>query len=238
MTTNWRFISWCSSAAQCKAMTIHAISYARSTLPESMVLAGGDPEQKCSITFLLYVIDTADRCVLIDAGCDTLPGFQMEDFVSPAKALKAYGIEPDRITDVIVTHAHHDHIDGLRHFSGANVYIQAEEYRKGRKYIPDHARVHVFEEECVVADRIRVKRVGGHSVGSSIALVQVADVQYVFGGDECYLPVCLEKGIPTGASHDPKMSQWFVTHFAAPGYRVLLSHDPKIKTGMIISERN
>ncbi|MBP3478227.1 MAG: MBL fold metallo-hydrolase, partial [Oscillospiraceae bacterium] len=217
-------------------MTIHAIQYARSTLPESMVLTGGDPKRKCDIVFLLYVIDTEGKCVLVDAGCDTMPGFQMEDFVSPAKALKDYGIEPDWITDVIVTHAHHDHIDGLRHFPGANVYIQAEEYSKGRKYIPETARVYIFEEECVVADRIRVKRVGGHSMGSSIALVQVADAQYVFGGDECYLTVCLEKGIPTGASCDPKMSRWFVTHFSAPGYRVLLSHDPKMKTGMIISE--
>lgn len=203
-----------------------------------MVLTGGDPERKCPIVFLLYVIETGNRRVLIDAGCDTLPGFQMEELVSPAKALKEYGIDPKSITDVIITHAHHDHIDGLRHFAHADVYIQAEEYSKGMKYIPENTRVHTFEQDCVVADCIRVKRVGGHSIGSSIALVQWEDVQYVFGGDECYLPVCLEKGISTGASHDPQASRWFVAHFADTRYRVLLSHDPKIKTGIIISERN
>lgn len=219
-------------------MTIHAIRHARSTLPESMVLNGGEPDKRCDIVFLLYVIETGDRRILIDAGCDSLPGFQMKGLVSPEKALKDYGISPESITDVIITHAHHDHIDGLRHFPDADVYIQAEEYSKGKKYIPEKARVHTFEENRVVADRIRVQRVGGHSVGSSIALVQMGDTQYVFGGDECYLTVCLEKNIPTGASHDPQASRWFVSHFADTRYRVLLSHDPKIKTGIIFSERN
>jgi len=219
-------------------MKIHGISYARSTLPENMVLAGGDPEKKCDIVFLLYVIDTGHRRVLIDAGCDTLPDFEMEDFVSSAKALENYGIAPAQITDVIITHAHHDHIDGLRHFAHADVYIQQEEYTRGKKYIPEAARVHTFDKETVVAECVRVLRVGGHSVGSSIALVTAGDTRYVFGGDECYLPVCLETGIPTGASRDPEASCWFVSHFADPDYRVLLSHDPKIKTGILYSERN
>ena len=53
-------------------MRIHAIEFARSSLPESMVLTGGSEDTKMDIAFLLYVVETNDRKILIDAGCDTL----------------------------------------------------------------------------------------------------------------------------------------------------------------------
>ncbi|MBE6975895.1 MAG: MBL fold metallo-hydrolase [Ruminococcaceae bacterium] len=218
-------------------MRIHAIQYARSALPESMVLFGGNADKHLPISFLLYVIETQQRRILIDAGCDSLPGFEMKDFVSPAVALTAYGIDPAEITDVIITHAHHDHIEGLRHFPHAQIHIQADEYRKGLAYIPENANRNIFENEAVVAERILVERIGGHTIGSSIAKVQIGDIQYIFGGDECYLPICLEQNILTGASHNPKASRGFIDRFCRPGYRILLSHDSQIQTGIIISER-
>lgn len=215
-------------------MRIHAIEFARSSLPESMVLTGGSEDTKMDISFLLYVVETGDRKILIDAGCDTLPGFEMRNFVSPAKALLDYGITPASITDVIITHAHHDHIDGLRHFPQARVHIQSDEYHKGAHYIPITARIHIFEEGSIVAKSIRILRIGGHTKGSCIAQVRVGDTQYIFGGDECYLPICLEQNIPTGASHNPIASKAFIERFCKPGYRVLLTHDTKIQTGIII----
>lgn len=217
-------------------MRIHAIRYADSCLPESMVLSGGDSDKRLAIAFLLYVVETQDRKVLIDAGCDSLPGFEMHNFMSPAKALSDYGMPPEQITDVIITHAHHDHIDGLRHFPYANIYIQKDEYQKGLVYIPKTASIKTFGEYCVVANCIEVERIGGHTAGSCIAKIQIDDTQYIFGGDECYLPICLEQKIPTGASHDSSASKKFIQQYCKPGYRVLLTHDTQIQTG-IITER-
>ncbi|MBO5323116.1 MAG: MBL fold metallo-hydrolase [Oscillospiraceae bacterium] len=215
-------------------MRIHAIEYAQSRLPESMVLAGGNSNKQLDISFLLYVVEIEHRRILIDAGCDSLPGFEMKNFISPAKALSDYGILPEQITDVIITHAHHDHIDGLHHFPQARIHIQSDEYLKGAHYIPITARVHIFEESCVVAKHIQILHIGGHTSGSCIAKVQVGNMQYIFGGDECYLPICLEQNIPTGASHDPDASKAFIDRFCRPGYRVLLTHDTQIHTGIII----
>ena len=217
-------------------MRIHAIRYANSSLPESMVFAGGHPSKRLPIAFLLYVIETETKRILIDAGCESLPGFVLRNFVSPATALTDYGILPEQITDVIVTHAHHDHIDGLRHFPNAVIHIQKDELIRGRSYIPENAKLHSFEQSCTVADFIEVERVGGHTAGSSIAKIRIGDTRYIFGGDECYLPVCLQRGIYTGASHDPNASKAFIQRFCGPGYRVLLTHDTQINTG-IISER-
>lgn len=214
-------------------MKIHAIEYARSQLPESMVFAGGSKDKHLEIAFLLYLVETMERKVLIDAGCDHLPGFQMVNFVFPVQALSDYGISAKEITDVIVTHAHHDHIDGLRHFPYAQIHIQKEEYPKAVPYIPETAALNIFDQGCIVADCIAVEKIGGHTAGSSIATVQIGKTRYIFGGDECYLPICLEQNIPTGCSHNKEASQAFLSRFRGPDDRVLLTHDTQIHTGLI-----
>ena len=218
-------------------MTIHAIQYAQSTLPESMVLSGGSEEIRLDISFVLYLVEIGSRKILIDAGCDSLPGFVLTNFKPPAQALADYGISHHEITDVIITHAHYDHIDGLRHFPQARIHIQKEEYRNGMAFIPIYARVYTFQDRSIVANRLQIKRIGGHTAGSCIVQAKVGDTTFIFGGDECYLPICLQQQIPTGASHNPQASSKFVKHFRKPGYRVLLTHDTQIQTGIIISER-
>lgn len=215
-------------------MKIHAIEFARSSLPESMVLAGGAADRHLKITFLLYVIEMADRKILIDAGCDDLPGFDMRDFIRPDDALRNYGIAPETITDVIITHAHHDHIDGLRHFPKVRVYIQATEFAKGLSYIPDDAVVITFRDRYKLADGITIQCIGGHTAGSSIVLVKNGDKQYIFGGDEIYHPICLKTNIPTGTSHNPKNSADFLQIVRNCNAQLLLTHDPNISSGIII----
>ena len=199
------------------------------------MLSGGDPDKSCPIVFLLYLIDTGSRKILVDAGCEDLHGFVLADRVSPADALSDYGVPPEQITDVILTHAHHDHIQCVSHFPNAVIHIQEEEYRKGRAYIPANAEVSLFREECLVADHLRVLKIGGHSVGSSIVLLDTPETCLVFGGDECYLPICFQRRIPTGTSHDPERSMAFLKTYGTPQYQILLSHDPEIQTGKILT---
>ena len=224
------------AASASEELSIHAIAYGRTTLPGDMVLSGGDPQQIWPISLLLFLVETDGHRVLIDAGCDTMPGFVLEDFRSPAAALADYGIAPDSITDVIITHAHHDHIDGVRHFPQAVLHIQQLEYDRRKACLPPGASVHVFDNGCTVAGCIDVTHIGGHSPGSSIAEITVSGTRYVFGGDECYLPVCLQQKIPTGSSVCPSASEQFVQTYSAPQYTVLLAHDPNITTGKIAAQ--
>lgn len=208
---------------------ISAVVYGESILPESMVFAGGSRDVKYPIVFAIYHIRAGERQILVDAGCDTMPGFEMRNFVSPATALEGIGVKPEQITDVIVTHAHHDHIDGFRHFLGAVVHIQEDEYQAGKRYIPENSRVERFRDSCTVAG-LEVIKIGGHSGGSCI--VKAGNV--VFCGDECYLRACLDRKIPTGASFCPEKSRAFVETYSDPKYRTLLFHDPEVKTGRIV----
>ena len=80
---------------------VYALKYAESTIPESWVFRGGDANVKIPISFTVYLIETDDRRILVDAGCDTMPGFDMKYFVSPVEILARLGYSPDDITDVI-----------------------------------------------------------------------------------------------------------------------------------------
>jgi glyoxylase-like metal-dependent hydrolase (beta-lactamase superfamily II) len=50
------------------------------------------------------------------------------EYVTPAAAVQRAGVPAAAITDVVITHVHWDHADGIDLFPNANVWIQADEY--------------------------------------------------------------------------------------------------------------
>lgn len=201
------------------------IDYAKSTLPESWVFLKGDKDVKVPIVFRVFLLKTADRLILVDAGCVTMPGFDMVDFIGPIKALKNMGISVDDITDVILTHHHHDHIECVKEYKNAVVYIQKDEYEKGKQYIGTEQTVKTFDDEIQVCDGVKVIKIAGHSVGSSIVEIAGEDKPTIIAGDECYSRQCLIKKIPTGMSPNPEVSKAFVEKYGSDQYSVLLCHD-------------
>lgn len=209
---------------------ILAVVYGHSRLPESMVFPGGQEDVSYPICLAFYAVVTEAKVILVDAGCDTLPGLPLYGLVSPAAALKQQGIEPEQVTDVVITHAHHDHIDGIRHFPNALVHIQEAEYQSGKDYLTGH-RVHRFEDACTVGP-LQVVRIGGHSAGSCIALLERAGETCLFCGDECYLRPSLEGKLPPGGLR-PEVSRKFVETYGNGDYRVLFCHDPEVVSGLV-----
>jgi glyoxylase-like metal-dependent hydrolase (beta-lactamase superfamily II) len=53
----------------------------------------------------------------------------MKDYLRPDEALKTAGVNPQDVTDVVISHAHWDHMGGIDLFPKATVWIQHEEYR-------------------------------------------------------------------------------------------------------------
>lgn len=208
-----------------KKIEIIPIDYAKSTLPESWVFLKGDKDVKVPIVFRVFLLKTADRLILVDAGCVTMPGFDMVDFIGPIKALKNMGISVDDITDVILTHHHHDHIECVKEYKNAVVYIQKDEYEKGKQYIGTEQTVKTFDDEIQVCDGVKVIKIAGHSVGSSIVEIAGEDKPTIIAGDECYSRQCLIKKIPTGMSPNPEISKAFIEKYSTGEYNVLLCHD-------------
>ena len=137
-------------------ISVYCLRYGQSVLAENLVFVEGDPNKTVPISFCIYLICTADKKILVDAGCDTMPGFEMKDFSSPADVLTQEGISPKEITDVVITHAHHDHIEAVRHFENAVIHITEEAYDRGKHFIPEGMTVHLIGEEYVLADGIKM----------------------------------------------------------------------------------
>lgn len=212
---------------------IYAVVYGKSVLPESMIFAGGAEDVSHPITFTIYYIHSGDRHILVDAGCDTMDGWDMRNFVTPAAALSRIGVDAREITDVIISHSHHDHIEGLHHFPKAKVYIQEDELPGAQPYLTGKEGIIAFRDECRVAGCV-VRKIGGHSLGSCVVTLKTPHTHYVFCGDECYYQACLDRKIPTGSSCNPHNSQAFIDTYASPEYTALLAHDPGITTRKII----
>ena len=201
------------------------INYGKSVLPENMIFQNGAEDKVRPIVFMVYLIKTENRLILADAGCETMPGFVMTDFIGPVKALNNIGISPEEITDLIITHAHHDHIECAKYFKNAVIYIQKDEYEAGKGYLSENLNICTFDEEMQICDGIKAVKIGGHSKGSSIVEITDSDNKYIIAGDECYMRECLTKQIPTGVAYDLQKSRAFIQKYGRGEYTVFLCHD-------------
>ena len=200
------------------------IEYGKSVLPENQIFENGAEDKVRPILFMIYLIKTENRLILADAGCTTMPGFEMEDFIGPIKALEKLNIKTGDITDIIITHAHHDHIECADCFENSAVYIQRDEYESGKDYLKN-AKITLFDGEIQVSHDVKAVKIGGHSKGSCIVEVTCDNDKFIIAGDECYLRECLTKKIPTGCSYSKEKSRDFVEEYSKSEYNVLLCHD-------------
>ena len=208
-----------------KKLEIIPIEYGKSVLSESMIFQGGAEDKFRPIVFMIYLIKTQNRLILADAGCETMPGFDMRDFIGPIKALEKMNIKPEDITDVIITHSHHDHIECVSRFKNAVIYIQHDEYESGREYFSEGMDIKLFNDEMQICSSVKAVKIGGHSKGSCIVEITDNTEKYIIAGDECYLRECLDKRISTGTSYCPEKSRKFIEKYGSGKYTVLLCHD-------------
>lgn len=214
-------------------MKITVLKYGESIFEENNIFRGGRPDVKLPISFVFYLIETENKKILVDVGCDDGAGFEMSIFCKPVRVLAEYGLKASDITDVVITHAHHDHIAAIKTYTNAVVHIQSQEYEVAKDYIPTTFKVHIFDDEFLLCNNVIVRKIGGHSFGSSIVICRSKEKNYIFCGDECYVKACFERQIPSGASYRPAMSELFIKEYSGTNHVPLLFHDPDILRGSI-----
>ena len=210
-------------------MKIVALKYGESFFNECYIYKGGKKDILLPISFTIYLIQSGCKNILIDVGCDDGAGFIMTVFKKPVDVLYEYGLKPDEITDIVITHSHHDHIEAIGYYSNATIHIQKDEFASAKKYIPQNLKINLFEEEFLIAKDIIIKKIGGHSIGSCIVLAK----NYVLCGDECYHKKCLIDKIPTGSFYNEEKSKDFIDEYSKEKYIPLLFHDDNILKGKV-----
>jgi glyoxylase-like metal-dependent hydrolase (beta-lactamase superfamily II) len=113
--------------------SIQAIRYSTApNVPVDELVVGGPKDQKVDIAMVVWLIRGGGHTILFDSGFhrDThLKEFPMKDYLRPDEAVKLAGVQPADVTDIVISHAHWDHMGGLDLFPKAQVWIQKDEYR-------------------------------------------------------------------------------------------------------------
>ena len=121
------------AAAQASEYSIQAIRYANSPGDSVADMVMGAPrDEKIDSVYAIWLIRGGGRNILFDSGFHRERWFGMwtvTDYLRPDEALRLAGVRPEEVTDVIISHAHWDHMGGIDLFPRATVWIQREEFR-------------------------------------------------------------------------------------------------------------
>jgi glyoxylase-like metal-dependent hydrolase (beta-lactamase superfamily II) len=186
---------------------IYMIRYARSDRNRPANFFGGDPhDTPMPIDYFNWVITNDKRTFVVDTGFDEETARRRgREMLKPVGlGLKAVGLDPETVSDVIITHMHYDHAGNTGLLPRARYHIQDAEmaFVTGRCMCHELVR-HPFEEEDVVAmvrkvfagrvefydgeatiaPGITVHKVGGHSRGLQVVRVATERGPVVLAGD-------------------------------------------------------
>ena len=181
----------------------------------------------------VVVVRSGDQTILVDAGL----GIEFPDFPTAgrlAMRLKAAGIDPASVTDVVLTHMHMDHVGGLlgdglrRHLSpDLRVHVAAAEaeFWESPDFshtcmppgVPDALRsaatrfleeyrgqLRRFDKEYEVAPGVLARRTGGHTPGHSVVRLASGNDRLTFAGDLTFQVAFDHPEWFNGFEHDPE----------------------------------
>ena len=168
------------------------------------------------IPLTVVVLKIGDRYVMVDSGSG---GGQWQPTAGRlATAMKAAGLDPAKISAILVSHFHPDHIFGLLEkgtnapvFPNAEIVVSATEYKwwtepgrveklpEGRKALgqriqaafPGWKNFRLVEGEKEVAPGVMLVNAPGHTPGHSAFLVTSGNKQLMVSNDTAYVPALL-----------------------------------------------
>lgn len=117
-------------AEQIPSYQIFAIKYADREARRSEHFVGGDPHDgPMPMDYFTWVVIGPDRVFLVDTGFTAeVAARRKRNFLRcPIESLKYLDLNPNAITDVIVTHMHYDHAGNYHKLPNARFHLQEKE---------------------------------------------------------------------------------------------------------------
>ncbi|MBN1518545.1 MAG: MBL fold metallo-hydrolase [Spirochaetales bacterium] len=147
--------------------------------------------------WLFYSLRKDGKTILIDCGFldeDRARAFKVE-MVSPLVMLDRDGIIPADVTDIVITHAHFDHLGLASSFPNATIWIHEDAYASFMKapfsktlaaYLAEYPRVNQVRTDGQILPGIAMELVGTHTRGSCVVHLDLAGTPATITGDEFY----------------------------------------------------
>ncbi|MGE5732143.1 MAG: N-acyl homoserine lactonase family protein [Gemmatimonas sp.] len=226
---------------------VYAVRYA--TIPNFRVaglIAGADTTRRMDIAMMVWLLKGSDgRNVLVDAGFhrdDFVRRWHPTDYATPSDAVSRLGVQPDDVTDVIISHVHWDHLDGVDLFPKARVWIQREEFEhhldsagtvkdraidagdaKVLAEIARQGRLMLIDGDAKeILPGITVYTGGKHTYASQYASVRSGAGTVVVASDNAYLYENLARHVPIAQTLDS------ISNLAAQRRMQTIASDPRL----------
>lgn len=244
-----------SAAPRPTAWTLDAIRYATvPAFPVHELVQGADTTRTVDIAMMVWLLRSPGRRVLVDAGFyrqKFLDSWKPADFARPSEAVARAGVPADSITDIIISHIHWDHMDGIDLFPNARIWIQRDEYGY---YVredgtPAHAAIDSLDA-AMIAGLMKAGRVtlvdgdakeilpgltvytgGKHTFASQYVGVRMAKGTAVVASDNVYLYENLDKHLPIAQTLDATSNlaaQERMKKIATSPRLIVPGHDPAV----------
>ncbi len=245
-------------AAQSKPQyEIYAIRYATLPgFPVSELVPDVDPARKMDIAMMIWLIRGNGRNILLDSGFyhdRFFKDWHVNDFIKPSDTLKPLGLKPEDITDVIISHMHWDHADGMDLFPNARIWIQKDElqYYAGEAWQSKDTHGGIDADDVLTLVKLnmqgRVGMVDGdakeilpgitcytggrHTYDSQYVGVSTAAGTVVLASDNMYLYENLEKHVSIAETLDAASNlraQDRMKQIASSPGLIIPGHDPAV----------
>jgi glyoxylase-like metal-dependent hydrolase (beta-lactamase superfamily II) len=250
-----------SAASATPVYEVFAIRYAfMPETPVNSLVAGADPARKMSIAMIVWLIRGNGRVILVDSGFYRPQFFKelkIDGFLNPSDAVAQSGIMPavkaQDVTDVVITHMHWDHADGMDLFPNARIWLQKDEYTYYTGEAWQSPRTHggIAKDDVLAAVTLnlagRVRLVNGdaqeifpgitcyiggkHTFQSQYVGVNTKAGTVILASDNMYLYENLEKHVPIAQTLDAASNlraQDRMKQLAASPRLIVPGHDPAV----------
>lgn len=190
---------------------VHAIKYAdrNARVRGDSFIFDDNHDAPHSMDYFMWLLRRGDEAILVDTGYDDAEAAARGRPIrmNPVAALAPFGLRPEDISQIIVTHLHYDHAGGLHLFPNATLHLQAAEmaYATGPCMCHDTLRMpftagHVCEAirrlymgrvifgegDHQVAEGVTAHRIGGHSRGLQAVRVRTGAGWLVLASDAAH----------------------------------------------------
>jgi glyoxylase-like metal-dependent hydrolase (beta-lactamase superfamily II) len=199
--------------------TLHVMEFARSkNQPWVDLISGMYQDGVMDLPFSFILAQREGRNLLIDTGFmqeDACHGFARKfgipTWISPLRLLAEMGLKAEDISDIVVTHAHFDHMGSIAEFPNAHIYIQKSELLSWYEMIalprrfghltaivdPDNLRTALdasIQHRLTLVDGdkndilpgVHARLGSGHTIGQQFVVVETESGTRVISGDCVY----------------------------------------------------
>lgn len=170
-----------------------------------------DWETVCERNYYFWCLKSSNRTILVDAGVSPrLAGEKtLAGYLDPVRVLEGIDVYPDDVHQVILTHLHWDHVDGITQFPHAKIYVQRaerdfwlyddmalrspftfflnEQSRHNLKSADDEGRLTAINGDQEILPGIKCLLAPGHSIALQAVAVNTHKGIAILGSDCAHL---------------------------------------------------